>query len=228
MFIGHVAVGLAAKRFAPRASLGFLVGAPLLLDLLWPIFLLVGLEQVRIDPGNTAFTPFDFVYYPYSHSLAAVLGWATVIAALYHGVTHYWPGTLMIWGGVVSHWILDWIVHRPDLPLTISGDVYVGLGLWNSIPATLIIEVTIFVVGVWLYAMQTRPTDAAGRYGFWSFIIFLVIIYAGNILGTPPPSVTAVALVTMGLWLLVPWMWWVDHHRVISRDELPRSETKEQ
>ncbi|MCP5117677.1 MAG: hypothetical protein GY953_43190, partial [bacterium] len=116
MFIGHFGVGLAAKRVAPRTSLGWLIAAPLLLDVLWPIFLLLGWESVRIDPEATAVAPFDFVSYPISHSLLAVAGWAGLAAVLYWKISRYRPGALAIAAGVISHWVLDLLVHRPDLP----------------------------------------------------------------------------------------------------------------
>jgi hypothetical protein len=213
MFIGHLAVGFAAKRLAPRASLGVLMAAPILLDLLWPIFLFIGLEQVRIDPGNTAFTPLDFIYYPISHSLVTTLGWATGFALLYHGYTRYLAGTVWIWIGVVSHWVFDAIVHRPDLPLYPGGEARVGLGLWNSVPATIAVEGILFIIGVWLYTKQTSPMDKIGIYGYWSFVLFLILLYVANLFGPPPPNVTALAIVALGVWLFLPWVWWFDRHR---------------
>jgi hypothetical protein len=103
MFIGHFAIGFAAKRFAPRASLGWLLAAPMFLDLIWPLFVLMGLEVVRIDPGNTAFTPLDFVSFPWSHRLLMALVWAGLLASLYHWKTRYLPGTIAIALGVASH-----------------------------------------------------------------------------------------------------------------------------
>ncbi|HET6465408.1 MAG TPA: hypothetical protein VFH55_07355 [Nitrospiria bacterium] len=216
MFIGHFAVGFAAKKVAPRASLGVLMAAPIFLDLLWPVFLILGLEQVRIDPGNTAVTPLDFVRYPISHSLLTSLGWATGFAVLYHARTRYWPGTFCIWFGVVSHWVLDAIVHRPDLPLYPGGQMRVGLGLWNSIPATIIVEGTLFIIGVWLYAKQTRPIDKAGIYGFWSFVALLILLYIGNLFGPPPPDEKVLAFTALILWLVIPWVGWFDRHRRIA------------
>ena len=139
MFIGHYAVGFAAKRFAPQTSLGVLIASALSLDLLWPLFVLAGWEQVRIEPGNTAFTPLNFASYPISHSLVAALGWATLFAAVYYLLTRYRAGALVVWIGVVSHWVLDFITHRPDLPLYPGGSL-VGLGLWNSPVATVAVE----------------------------------------------------------------------------------------
>jgi hypothetical protein len=213
MFIGHFAVGFAAKKVAPKTSLGVLMTAPIFLDLLWPLFLILGLEQVRIDPGNTTATPLNFVQYPISHSLLTTLGWATGFAFLYHGRTRYWPGTLCIWFGVVSHWVFDAIVHRPDLPLYPGGEMRIGLGLWNSVPATIIIESALFIGGVWLYAKQTRPLNNAGLYGFWLFVVLLIVLYIENLFGPPPPNEKVLAFAALIIWLVVPWVWWFDRHR---------------
>lgn len=169
MFIGHFAVGFAAKRFAPRTSMDVLLAAPLLLDMLWPVFLLLGWEHARIDPGNTRFTPLDLFDYPWSHSLAMSLVWATSFAVIYHIVVRFWPGTLAIWIGVVSHWLLDWVTHRPDMPLYPGGGPRLGLGLWNSIVGTIIVEITLLAVGVWLYVRITRARDRIGQYAFVTY-----------------------------------------------------------
>src|SRR3954467_7214313 len=117
MFIGHYAVGLAAKKFAPNSSLGALIAAPILLDLIWPIFLLLGWEHVSIIPNANPFLRLQFDSYPISHGLVAVLGWATLFASIYFGVTRYVAGTVVVWIGVISHWLLDYAVHLPDLQL---------------------------------------------------------------------------------------------------------------
>ena len=150
MFIGHYAVGFAAKRFAPRTSLALLMAATTLLDLLWPIFILTGLEEVRIEPGHTRFTPLDFVSYPISHGLVAAVAWATLFAVFYQIFARYSRGAVAIWIGVISHWFLDVATHRPDLPLYAGGPRF-GLGLWNHPRATIIVEGSMYVVGVWLY-----------------------------------------------------------------------------
>ena len=144
MFIGHHAAAFAAKGVAPRISLGTLFAATMWLDLVWPVLLLTGAEHVRIDPGNTAFTPLDFVSYPITHSLVAVLGWGLAAVILYRIVRRPWREALVVGAGVVSHWLLDFLTHRPDLPLW-PGGPKVGLGLWNSVPATIGVEVLLFV-----------------------------------------------------------------------------------
>lgn len=216
MFIGHFAVGFASKRVAPRASLGVLMAAPLALDLLWPFFLLAGKEVVRIDPGNTAFTPFDFVSYPYTHSLAAALVWSAVFGGLYWAWRRDSRAAWIIAAGVVSHWVLDFITHRPDLPLW-PGSERVGLGLWNSVAGTLITELAMFGTGVWLYASGTRARDRVGTIGLWSFVVFVLLIYAANQLGPPPPDVRTLAWAGLLQWLFPLWAWWFDWHRSSQR-----------
>lgn len=216
MFIGHFAVGFAAKKFAPRSSLAVLMAAPLLSDLLWPIFLLLGWERVRIDPGNTRFTPMDLYYYPWSHSMLMTAVWGTAFALLYYAITHYRRGAVVIWIGVFSHWILDWISHRPDVPLYPGGGPKLGLGLWNSIAGTMIVELLIFAMGVWLYSSTTRARDRIGRYSYVAFVVLLLLLYIGDRFSGPPPSVPDIAwsgIIAMILFL--PWMWWFDDHRVL-------------
>ncbi len=212
MFLGHFAVGFASKAAARRVSLGWLLTAPLLLDLLWPVFLLLGWERVRIDPGNTAFTPLAFEWYPWSHSLVLTVMWALGFATIVLGRTRDWTAAVIVFGGVQSHWVLDWITHRPDLPVWPFGDPY-GVGLWNSVPATLVLELALFAVGSWLYARSTRARDRIGRWGWWGFIALLLLIYAGNVLGPPPPDVRAIAMVALLLWLFPVLAWWIDAHR---------------
>src|SRR5882672_1710947 len=161
MFIGHFALGFAAKRAAPRLSVAALFAAAQLADLIWPFLLAAGVEQVRIQPGITAFTPLDFISYPYSHSLLALVLWGLLFGGACAVVVRDRRVMLVVAALVVSHWVLDWITHRPDLPLY-PGSAKVGLGLWNSVPATVVVESAMFAVGVWLYARATRATDVIG------------------------------------------------------------------
>ena len=213
MFVGHFGVGFAAKRLAPSAGLGTLFLAAQFVDLLWPTLLLVGWERVEISPGITAVTPLDFVHYPISHSLAAVAVWGLVIGLGYYAITDRKRDGLVVGLLVVSHWVLDAIVHRPDLPLTPFSPERIGLGLWNSLPATLAVEIPVFVLGCWLYARGTRARDAVGRWAFVGLVAFLVVIQGANLAGPPPPSVAAIAWAGHAQWLLVLWACWVDRHR---------------
>jgi hypothetical protein len=214
MFIGHYAVGLASKKLAPRASLGVLVAAPILLDLLWPVFLLLGWEHVSVEPSANPFLRLAFDSYPISHGLLAVTGWATLFAAVYYGFTRYNAGTIAIWMGVLSHWVMDYIVHRPDLPLYAGGSRLVGLGLWNHRGAAIAVELVLFAAGVWLYLQQTKPKDKVGSYAFWGFVLILLLAYGAAAFGPPPPaSVKKIAIATLCTALLIPLAWWIDSHR---------------
>lgn len=221
MFIGHTAVALVGKRAAPRTSLGVLLAAATLLDLLWPILLLLGWERVRIVPGETAFTPLDFVSYPISHSLVAAAGWSVAAGAVYYAVTRYGFGAWTVGILVLSHWALDWLTHRPDLPLW-PGGPRVGLGMWHSVPITVTTELVMLAVGLAVYLGTTRPRDAVGRWAFWGLIIFYLAIYAASVAGPPPPDERSLAWFALLAWLFPLWAGWADAHREVT-PQLPET-----
>ena len=213
MFIGHFGAGLAAKALAPRVSLGSLFLAAQFIDLVWPTLLLLGLERVRIAPGITAVTPLDFEHYPFTHSLAAVLLWGAGFAVVYRLISKDFRSALLLGVLVVSHWLLDLVVHRPDLPLY-PGSAKVGLGLWDSVAGTLIVELAVFGLGAALYLRTTRSKDRIGVWALWSLLGFLLLVHLGNLLGPPPPSVAAVAVAGLaGFVFFTAWAWWIDRHR---------------
>ena len=213
MFIGHFAVGFAAKRAAPRTSLATLLTAALFLDVLWPVFLWVGIERVRIDPGNTAFTPLDFESYPCSHSLLMALVWGALAAAAYQALTRYSRGAVWVAIAVVSHWVLDFVSHRPDLPLVPWGGPKVGLGLWRSVPGTAVTEIVLFLVGLALYLSATKARNWRGHASLWSLVAMLAYLYVGTVQGAPPPSVMALKVVSTVLLVFVLWFVWIDRTR---------------
>ena len=213
MFVGHYALGLATKQLAPRTSLGALIAAPILLDLLWPIFLLVGWEFVTIQPNPNPFLRLQFDSYPISHGLVAVIGWATLFASIYFGFARYLVGAITIWFGVISHWLLDYVVHRPDLPLSAGGGRLLGLGLWNRPKITMTIELVMFAGGILIYLRATKAKNAIGNFAFWFFALALVGLYAAVIFAPPPTSVRKLAIGTMFSWLFVAWAWWLDRNR---------------
>ena len=217
MFIGHYGVALAAKKLAPKTSLGVLFLAAQFVDMLWPVFLLAGVEHVRIDPGNTAFTPLDFYDYPITHSLLTGIGWAIVLGLIYWAASRYTKGAWVAGGLVVSHWVLDAVTHRPDLPLVPGTDIYVGLGLWNFVGVSMTLEAAVFGLGLALYLRSTTARDRIGRFGLASLAGLLGILWLANAFGPLPPNVTAVAVSALALWLFVPWANWVDRHRESGR-----------
>lgn len=213
MFIGHFAVAFAAKRAAPKTSLGTTFVAAQLADLFWPLFLLFGWEHVRISPNANPFLTLDFTDYPWSHSLAMGIVWGLAFGALYFALTRYARGAVVVALLVPSHWVLDLVAHRPDLPLYPGGSARLGLGLWNSPIATVIVEAVIFIVGLAIYARTTQARDRAGRYGLWGLVAFLVLLYVASAVFPPPPSVKALAWSALIGWPLTLWPWWVDRHR---------------
>jgi hypothetical protein len=213
MFIGHFAVALAFKKAAPKVSLGTLFISVQLVDLLWPIFLLIGLEQVRIAPGNTLMTPLDFVRYPYTHSLIAGIGWSIGLGILYYLIRHDWRPSIIVGAGVLSHWILDLITHRPDLPLYPGSETYLGFGLWNSMVGTLVVEISLFATGILLYERTTTAKNRTGKISFYSLVIFLSLVWISSLFGPPPPSEQAIGILGLSLWLIPVWGYWIDRHR---------------
>ena len=209
MFLGHYAAALFAKRAVPSASLGALVAAAQLPDLVWPVFLLIGWERVEVAPGATAFTPLAFLHYPWSHSLLLVSLWAGAagLAARLRGRRSAIAAA--VGALVVSHWLLDFVSHRPDLPLYPGGPL-AGLGLWRSVPATLVLELALFGGAAALALRSVLHPARVGRFAVAGFLGLLLLIYLANAAGPPPPSAPVVAWSALSLWLLVPWAGWLD------------------
>lgn len=218
MLLGHYGVAFAAKRAIPRTSLGTLTLAAQLLDEIWPILLVLGVEQVRIVPGLMAANPLDFVYYPFTHSLAAAIVWSIVLGVIYYWIRRNRRSAMIVAALVLSHWILDLPMHRPDLQLWPGSSVRVGLGAWRSIPLTIVLELTVFLGGLVVYLRTTRPRDHVGSWALWSMVVVLLIIFFSGFTSPPPPNERALAFFALGIWLFVPWSYWIDRHRT-ARDE---------
>ena len=215
MFVGHYAVGLAAKRFAPRTSLGILIAAPILLDLLWPILLLMGREHVSIVESSNPFLRLQFDSYPISHGLVAAIGWATLFASIYFGIARYLAGAITIWIGVISHWLLDYVVHRPDLPLHAGSSRLLGLGLWDRRWTTVAVELALLAAGVAVYLLQTKAKNKMGSFGFWAFVVLILAAYGVIVFGPVPTTVNKLAIGALSSLLFVPFAWWFDSHREV-------------
>lgn len=214
MFIGHYGAGLAAKKAAP-VSLGLLFLAVQFLDLLWPTFLLLHIERAAINTQPGATLPLVFTYYPYSHSLVMAFVWSLLFGAIYWFFKRNTRYAFILGLCVFSHWILDLIVHLPDLPLYFGEHTpKVGLQLWNHPIASNIVESAIFITGLYLYLRSTKANDKTGLYGFWGLVLLLILVHLANLFSPSPTSITAVAWGAQGMWLFVLLAFWVDKHRV--------------
>ena len=217
MFIGHFGIALAAKKVTPPISLGTLILAAQFMDFLWALLLLLGLEHARIAPRVTRVSPIDFYDYPISHGLLMAAVWAVILAGIYYTLRRSLRSALVIGVAVLSHWILDFIVHGADLPLLPAGQTRVGLGLWNSWPATVVVEVLFFGGGLLIYLRCTRARDKAGCLGFWALMFFLFFGWVSTLFMGPPPNVPSLAWGGLAMWLTALWSWWADRHRAASR-----------
>lgn len=221
MFIGHYALGLAAKGAAPRTSLGTLFVAPTLADLLWPIFLLLGWEHSHVVPGPNPLLTLWLDDIPYSHSLFTLIIWGALFGYLYWRRRGDKRAAVVIGLLVVSHWVLDFVTHRPDMPIY-PGGPKVGLGLWNLPMATAIVEALMLLVGLAIYARVTRARDAIGRWGFWALIALLIVSYVVSLNAPTPPSQTALAVGALIFgWVFVLLAWWVERHREAMPSKIP-------
>lgn len=207
MFIGHYALAFAGKKIDRLPSLAIMFVAVQLLDLLWPIFVLLGFETFEIEVGNTAMTPLNFISYPYSHSLFAAIIWAVLFSTVYYFFTKNKKGSVLLGLLVCSHWVLDFLTHAPDLQLSPFSSTRVGLGLWNLPVLEIIVEVGLFITGVYLYIKTVNPKR---KIAFWALIIFFLGMYFMNIFGPPPPSMIAVAWSANAMWIFVVWAWWIE------------------
>ena len=211
MFVGHLAVALAAKRTAPNANLGWLVAGVSALDLVWPILLLAGVEKVSIVPGATAFTPLVFDSYPWSHSLLMSFAWGLVLVGIAR-VARVPASPALLVALVVSHWVLDVVTHAPDMPLWPGNSPRFGLALWNSIPATLIIEGAMWIAGIIMYKSVLARTNQRPGWPFWSFVVVCTLMWANGPFSPPPPS-GALGLFALIGWIVIPWAVWADRAR---------------
>ena len=201
MFVGHYGVSFGAKKAEPAIPLWVLFIAVQLLDVLWAPFVLLGIEKVRIVPGFTASNPLDLYYMPYTHSLVAAIGWSVVAFLVYRAVRPVTPRAAVIVGlAVFSHWVLDFLVHRPDLPLY-DNTAKVGLGLWNLPAVALGLEALLLFGAMWLYVRHTARRTAMLVFG-----VIMLGIQAYVFFGPPPASdkaAAATALIAYAVFALV-------------------------
>ena len=202
MFVGHYGVSFAAKKAEPGVPLWVLFIAVQLLDVLWAPFVLLGIEKVRIVPGITASNPLDLYYMPYTHSLVAAIGWSVVAFLAYRLTVRSAPtrAAVIVGLAVFSHWVLDFLVHRPDLPLY-DNTAKVGLGLWNLPAVALGLEALLLFGAMWLYLRHTARRTAMLVFG-----VIMLGIQAYVFFGPPPASdkaAAATALIAYAVFALV-------------------------
>lgn len=202
MFLGHFAIGLAARPLAPRAPLPVLLAAPQVLDIVWPVLVATGVEHARLEPGHLPAAPLVLEHMPYSHSLVAAAGWALLFALGYLVVTRDRRGAVVAALLVLSHWLLDWIAHEPDMPL-VPGGARHGLGLWRSVPGTLTVELAMFALGAWLYTRDTAARGPVGRYGWPVLAAALTATFLSATLGAAPPTMNALLVGAAGIIVVV-------------------------
>lgn len=222
MFIGHFGISFAAKKFAPKVSLATLFIATQFVDILWPFLLVLGVEKVAVTPGYTKTNAFEFLHFPYTHSLFMGLVWGVIVGGIHWLVKHDKRSALVIGFCVLSHWLLDVIVHIADLPLSPFGNYKVGFGLWNYVGITLIVETTIFLTSAYVYASITKPKNKAGKWSLWTLIILLLIITLSNTFG-PTPSDSVMILFysfVIMIAIIVGLSYWVDKNRTLIKLKL--------
>lgn len=214
MLVGHFAVGLVAKRVEPRLSLGTLVLAAMLADFLWCFLMLAGVEHVEFKPGLGAANYFAAADFAMSHSLLTGMVWAAMFAVAFFWWRRNGRGAGVLFVAVLSHWLLDVVAHRPDMPLAPGVSKVFGLGLWASVPATLIIEGGFWLLAIILYVRTTRPRKRLGVYAFWVVIPLLTLSWYNNIAGRPPTSPRAAAIGGLIFFsLVVAWAYWMNRLR---------------
>ena len=201
MFIGHYGVALASKRFSPRLSLGVLFLAVQLLDVFFAIFVLVGIEKMRIVHGFTAYNPYDLYWMPYTHSLAGSAAWSVIAGLVCWSVSRHFPSrerriaAAVLGAAVFSHFLLDVPMHTPDLPLGFTaGSPKIGLGLWNHPLASTCVELGAFLAGGWIYLRASRPTSRGYTVAAAVFGVILVLLLFATPFQPDPTSGRAFAI----------------------------------
>ena len=208
MFLGHYGVALALKRKEPKVSLGTLFIACQLVDVLWGLFLVLGWEHVRMLADDNPLLRFQFYDYPISHSLLGVLAWSLAAAALYYSwptrdTSRHWQAAALVGATVASHWVLDLVVHVPDLPLAGNDSPKLGLGLWNHFELSVAVELVLLATGaaVYIRGRSRRHPVRPARLGL--VLLLLVGMYAASLFGPPPPSIAAIGLGDVGFLLFM-------------------------
>lgn len=211
MFVGHYGPSFGGRATAAAPLWLYFVAAQFL-DYLWGVFILLGVERMRVIEGFLPMSPFDLFYMPWTHSLVMAVVWSVVFSAIARfafGVRN--GGALVLLALVVfSHWVLDLFVHAPDLPLWPSDAApKVGLAAWRNPALTLILEFGVLFGGFALYLSATRARGGAGRVGPYALLAVLIALFAYNHYAPVPPSsgvAAASALAAYSVLALLAWL----------------------
>ena len=216
MFVGHYGPSFAAKGMRKSIPLWVLFIAVQLLDVFWSIFVLLGIEKVRITSGITATNPLDLYYMPYTHSLIAAMLWAIGATIVYYLCrrTDGWAPATFVGAAVFSHWVLDVLVHRPDMPLY-DDSSKIGFGLWNYPVFAFILELAVLFSGMYLYLKKTQSASPVGRYGMVLFGFIMLVVQFIVFFGPPPSSDKAAAITALFFYLVFAGVaYWLEGKRV--------------
>ena len=228
MLVGHFAVAFLGKRIEPRISLGTLMLAAMLADILWCAFMIAGIEEIRARQGATVaglrmVDAMEATQIAFSHSLVMLIVWSAVAGCLFFLRSRNRRAAWIISAIVISHWFLDFASHPPDMPLAPFFSQRLGLGLWNSIPATIVIEGFVWVFAIQLYVRSTRSENRVGVFVLWAGIVLLTLIWFANIAGPPPRDFSDIGYSSLTLFgITVGWAYRVNRWRGRRLSERPR------
>ncbi len=227
MFIGHYGVAFTLKKWDTSLSMGLYFLATMLLDIILPILLLLGVESLEINPEANATVPLEFTFYPFSHGLLATFIWALIFSLSFYFLSKQELEkkrklAFILGIAVLSHWLLDFIVHIQDLPIFDGTIIKVGLGLWNFEILSYIVESVIFIAGLIIYLKATDTPEESGLIAGYGMIIFgglLLLFNSINLIGPPPPSVQAYAIVSLTYQILfIAIVFWLDKNRISAKE----------
>jgi membrane-bound metal-dependent hydrolase YbcI (DUF457 family) len=205
MLAGHYSAAFLAKALEPRLPLWILAIAVQLIDVLWAVLVLAGIEHLRVDPSLPS-NPLDLYDMPYTHSLLGALAWAALAAAAVFAWRREWLVSLVVAGAVASHWLLDWVVHRPDLLLW-GGSAKHGLGLWNFPVVAIGVESLLLIASAWVL-LRSRSGNRSQRRGVVAMTSSLLAVQVVLTVGPPPLGPLAVAGSALVLFAAVAWGAW--------------------
>jgi hypothetical protein len=217
MLVGHYAVGFLGKRAAPHVPLPVLIMAALFPDFLTFILQLAGIEHAGLTPPFPRYFPLNAYDNPITHSLTMDVVWAGACAAVYLMVRRDRRGAITVAAAVLSHWVLDFVTHRPDMSLVPGVDLKVGLTLWNSVAGTFVVEGGLWAIAVAAYVRATRPTAPAGVYCLWLLVVSMTMWFVVTPFAPTPAGDFSARVITVFLTvhlLVVSLAYVIDRHRV--------------